>query len=151
MNSVTWNADSALELPPQGIDLLAMEPDASDSGAFKSGDSTTAEKRMDFEPSYEPPLEGVAEICLYRKRTIRLLRRYARLYVETSRLPSVLCGMEFQGHISSYPLNTFEDAVIFVWDIERCLGELSEFEYEVVARVILRKGTIWRIGSTHII
>ena len=61
-----------------------MEPDAADPSG------------MDFEPSpYEPPLDGVAEICLYRKHTITLLRRYARLYVETSRLPSALCGMEF--------------------------------------------------------
>jgi DNA-directed RNA polymerase specialized sigma24 family protein len=35
-------------------------------------------------------------------------------------------------------LRTFEDAVIFVFDIERCLGELGEHEYEVIARVILR-------------
>jgi hypothetical protein len=87
---------------------------------------------------YEPPIDGMPEICLYRKRTINLLRRYAKLSVETGRLPSVLSSMEFQAKITSYPLKTFEDAVIFVFDVERCLGELGEYEYEVIARVILR-------------
>lgn len=140
MSSSAWNpaetlGDPVVDLPGvdlsgldlSTIELKAMSPESTEPGA------------MDFEPSpYEPPLDGVAEICLYRKRTIKVLRRYARLYVETSRLPSALCGMEFHGRISSYPLQTFEDAVIFVWDVERCLGELSELEYEVVARVILR-------------
>jgi hypothetical protein len=94
---------------------------------------------IDSNPSpYEPPINGMAEVCLYRKRTINLLRRYGKLSVETGRLPSVLSGMEFQRKITSYPLQTFEDAVIFVFDVERCLGELGEYEYEVIARVILR-------------
>ena len=53
----------------------------------------------------------------------------------------MLGGLEFKAKISSYPLKTFEDAVIFVFDIERCLGELGEYEYEVVARVVLRGET----------
>ena len=50
----------------------------------------------------------------------------------------MLGGMGFRARISSYPLHTFEDAVIFVFDVERCLGELDKYEYEVLARVILR-------------
>jgi hypothetical protein len=87
----------------------------------------------------DPDEEGVAAICLYRKRTINLLQRYAKLSMETGRLPSVLSGMEFQAKISSYPLRTFEDAVIFVFDVEGCLAELGGTAYQVVARVIFRE------------
>jgi hypothetical protein len=39
-----------------------------------------------------------------------------------------------QGRISAYRLSTFEDAIIFVFDVERCLGELDDLEYAVIAR-----------------
>ena len=94
------------------------------------------------DPSSDPTADRMAEICLYRRRSIILLRRYAKLSMETGRLPSVLGGLEFQARISSYPLHTFEDAVIFVFDVERCLGELHERAYEVVARIVLREETV---------
>jgi len=134
--------------PHAGLELFANEidPDTIQLGSDPAfpGHSEVARgplnpRGIDSLPSpYEPPIDGMAEVCLYRKRTINLLRRYAKLSVETGRLPSVLSGMEFQRKITSYPLQTFEDAVIFVFDVERCLGELSEYEYEVIARVILR-------------
>ena len=37
--------------------------------------------------------------------------------------------------------------MIFVWDVERCLGELSELEYEVVARVVLRNTEVDRTAQ----
>ncbi len=99
-------------------------------------------------PSFEepPPEDQMAEICLYRRRSIILLRRYAKLAMETGRLPSVLGGLEFQARISSYPLHTFEDAVIFVFDMERCLGELNERSYEVIARIVLRDETAEQVA-----
>jgi len=130
-----------VDLLASGVDADAVNPD-SESVPCGKGDADHVRSSVggiDSSPSpYEPPIDGVAEICLYRKRTINLLRRYAKLSVETGRLPSVLSGMDFQPKISSYRLRTFEDAVIFVFDIERCLGELGEHEYEVIARVILR-------------
>jgi len=84
------------------------------------------------------PRKRAAAICLYRKKTINLLRRYNKLSMETSRLPSVLGGSGFRAKISSYPLHTFEDAVIFVYDVELCLGKLDGHSYEIVARVIFR-------------
>ena len=89
--------------------------------------------------SPEPPTEdeGTA-ICLYRKRTIAVLLRYHKLSLDTGRLPSKLGSMEFQARISSYPLHTFEDAVIFVFDVERSLKELDAFSWEIIARIVLR-------------
>ena len=130
-----------MDLLANGVDGDAVNPDSESvpCGQDDLGRVTSSASGIDSSPSpYEPPIDGIAEVCLYRKRTINLLRRYAKLSVETGRLPSVLSGMDFQPKISSYPLRTFEDAVIFVFDIERCLGELGEYEYEVIARVILR-------------
>src|SRR5450432_345861 len=128
-----------------------LNPELADGGGFRDakaephgpdpeiGKGTATMSTIDLCASlYEAPIDGIAEVCLYRKRTINLMRRYAKLSVETGRLPSALSSLDFQPKITSYPLHTFEDAVIFVFDIERCLGELSELEYEIVARVILR-------------
>jgi len=82
------------------------------------------------------PRKRAAAICLYRKKTINLLRRYNKLSMETGHLPSALGGSAFRAKISSYPLHTFEDAVIFVYDVELCLERLNEQSYEIVARVV---------------
>ena len=127
MSTSIWNGGGDANADALfGVELLA-----------NAEDSDTVEGRPSDEWSYDLP-EGAPETCLYRRRTVNLLRRYAKLSTETGRLPSMLGGMEFQARISSYPLHTFEDAVIFVFDVERCLGELSEHEYEIVARVVLR-------------
>ena len=82
------------------------------------------------------------ELRAYRDRTIALLRRYFMLSIETGRLPSLLGREFFRAKCSSYRLVTFEDAVIFVQDIERCLQELDPFSKAVVARVILHGCTL---------
>lgn len=135
-------AETNLELLASQIDAEGWQDDSEDIALREDrniGQSEVCkvEDELQYSP-YEPPIDGAAEVCLYRKRTINLLRRYGKLSIETGRLPSVLGGLEFRAKISSYPLKTFEDAFIFVFDIERCLGELDECEYEVVARVVLR-------------
>ena len=89
----------------------------------------------------EAPTEREPELCLYRSRTISVLKRYLRLSIETGRLPSMLGNLHFRARVSSYPLHTFEDAVIFVLDVERSLQELDRFSLEVIARVILQEHT----------
>src|ERR1700716_3580169 len=141
MDAILPISKGNLDLLANGVDADAVNPGSESGPSGKDAvDRVTSDlSGIDSSPSpYEPPIDGMAEVCLYRKRTINLLRRYAKLSVETGRLPSVLSGMDFQPKISSYRLRTFEDAVIFVFDIERCLGELGEHEYEVIARVILR-------------
>src|SRR5258706_14047572 len=120
-STATWNVAADVELLANATDQDAADPNGTDPDAIDPD-------AVDLSPSpYEPPMDEVAEICLYRKRTINLLQRYAKLSIETGRLPSVLGGMGFRARISSYPLHTFEDAVIFVFDVERCLGELDKY------------------------
>lgn len=81
------------------------------------------------------------ELCLYRQRTIWLLRRYMRLSVEVGRLPSLLGREFFRTKATSYRSPAFEDVVIFVHDIESSLAKLDRFFQELIARVILQEYT----------
>ena len=88
------------------------------------------------------PVPPRDELRAYRDRTIALLRRYFMLSIETGRLPSLLGREFFRAKCSSYRLVTFEDAVIFVQDIETCLRELDPFPKAVIGRVILHGCTL---------
>jgi hypothetical protein len=79
------------------------------------------------------------DLRLYRKRTIGILRRYMRLSIEVGRLPSLLGREFFRTRVTSYRASTFEDAVIFVHDVERSLDTLSEFDKKLIARIVLQE------------
>jgi DNA-directed RNA polymerase specialized sigma24 family protein len=99
------------------------------------------------------PKEGVTEeasttvpgadpdLWLYRDRTIALLRRYMRLAVEVGRLPSILGREFFRTRVTSYHTQTFEDSVIFVQDIERCLDQLDAADKAVIGLIVLEDHT----------
>lgn len=76
---------------------------------------------------------------IYRGRTVGMLRRYMRYSLETGRLPSLLGREFFRSKVTSYRVTTFEDRVIFVHDIEICLGRLIEFSRQVIARYFLQE------------
>ena len=84
------------------------------------------------------PLGGLA---FYRRRTESLLRRYMSVSMDMGRVPSVMGNLEFRGRGSSYRIRNFEDAVIFVIDVERCLKRLDGFSQELVARIALQEYT----------
>jgi predicted DNA-binding protein (UPF0251 family) len=81
------------------------------------------------------------DLWLYRDRTVALLKRYLRFSVEVGRLPSLLGREFFRTRVSSYRVGTFEDAVIFVHDVEKCLEELGRFDQELIAKVVLQDYT----------
>jgi hypothetical protein len=76
---------------------------------------------------------------VYRGRTVAMLRRYMRYSIETGRLPSILGREFFRAKVTSYTVVTFEDRVIFVHDMERCLEKLDEFSRQLIARHILQE------------
>jgi hypothetical protein len=45
--------------------------------------------------------------------------------------------------VTSYTVVTFEDRVIFVHDMERCLDRLDEFSRQLIARHILQEHDRW--------
>jgi DNA-directed RNA polymerase specialized sigma24 family protein len=81
------------------------------------------------------------ELWLYRDRTVGLLRRYFRYSVELGRLPSLLGREFFRSRVTSYRMHSFEDAVIFVHDVERCLEKLDSFSQQLIARLALQEYT----------
>jgi hypothetical protein len=79
------------------------------------------------------------DLWLYRDRTIALLRRYLHLSIEIGRVPSLLGREIFRSRVTSYRLTTFEDAVIFVHDVETSLERLDQFSQQLIARVVLQE------------
>jgi hypothetical protein len=76
------------------------------------------------------------DLWLYRERTIAMLKRYLRISVEVGRLPSLLGRELFRSKVTSYRMSSFEDAVIFVHDVERALDQLDNFGKDLVAVII---------------
>jgi len=94
------------------------------------------------EPLIFPDIQAPAsdpDLWLYRKRTVGLLRRYMRLSMEVGRLPSLLGREFFRTRVTSYGASTFEDAVIFVHDVERSLEQLGEFDKKLIAKIVLQE------------
>jgi len=78
------------------------------------------------------------DLWLYRDRTVGMLRRYLRLSIEVGRLPSLLGREFFRTRVTSYTVSTFEDAVIFVHDVEKILERLDSFEKKLIAKVVFQ-------------
>lgn len=84
---------------------------------------------------YKPP----ASLAFYRKHTEKLLRRYLYASTQVGRAPSVLSEPIARGWASCRPVRTFEDAVIFVLDIENCINQLSPLDRELISRISLQE------------
>jgi DNA-directed RNA polymerase specialized sigma24 family protein len=106
---------ASLEPPPAGAPGAAVPTE-------------TASERLGSDP----------DLWLYRDRTLGLLTRYMRVSVEVGRLPSLLGREFFRTRVTSYTVATFENAVIFVHDVDRSLEQLDEFEQMLVARIALQ-------------
>lgn len=78
------------------------------------------------------------DLWLYRERTVALLKRYLRFSIEVGRLPSILGRELFRSKVTSYRMSSFEDAVIFVHDIERVLDQLDAFSKDLIAVIIFQ-------------
>jgi hypothetical protein len=86
--------------------------------------------------------ETEIELWPYRRRTVALLRRYARASVEVGRLPSLLGREFFRSRVTSYTMRNFEDVVIFVADMERAIEKLTAIEKKMLAMNVLEEYTI---------
>ena len=114
------------------LEIIAQS-DPSDSGQKVTAEPWAADWRD--EASWE--LERTRKI--YRARTVAMLRRYMRYSLETGRLPSLLGREFFRAKVTSYTVVTFEDRVIFVHDMEKCLAKLDDFSRQLIARHILQE------------
>ncbi len=88
-----------------------------------------------------PVAEPVVSVAFYRKHTENMLRRYLYASMQVGRAPSILGDPVSRGWASSRPVRTFEDAVIFVLDLERCLDKLGSLDRQLLSRIVLQEYT----------
>jgi AraC-like DNA-binding protein len=103
-----------------------------------------AKKAAQKEEQAEKPgtTQAPVEMAFYRKYTEGMLRRYMYRSMEIGRVPSLLGDFSFRGRSSNRKAYTFEDSVIFVYDVERCLARLNRLERELVGRIALQEYTL---------
>lgn len=70
-----------------------------------------------------------------------MLRRYLYASMLVGRAPELLRGQVGRGWVSSRPIRTFEDAVIFVLDVEKCLKKLNPLDRNLLSRIVLQDYT----------
>ena len=81
------------------------------------------------------------ELAFYRKYTEALLRRYVKLSMESGRAPSLLGREMFRGKVTQYRVRCFDDVVIFVHDVDRCLKSLDAEQNLLITRIALQEYT----------
>ena len=114
-----------------GIETQTFVAEPSDTLASLGGIEQTQPFEQDLQQSD-------SDLWIYRERTAGLLRRYFHVSIEVGRLPSLLGRELFRAKVSSYTAHTFEDAVIFVHDVEHCLEDLDEFDHQVLGKVVFQ-------------
>jgi hypothetical protein len=82
------------------------------------------------------------ELAFYRKYTEALLRRYAHMSLELARVPSLLGKEMFRGKVTNYVVHGFDDVVIFVHDVEKCLEKLDLEQQQLIERIALQEYTL---------
>jgi hypothetical protein len=94
-----------------------------------------------IEPAKNAEAEPPISLAFYRKHTESMLRRYLYASMQVGRAPSILSDPVSRGWASSRPIRTFEDAVIFVLDIEKCLDRLNSLDRQMLSRIVLQEYT----------
>ncbi|MGA2890305.1 MAG: sigma factor-like helix-turn-helix DNA-binding protein [Terracidiphilus sp.] len=129
---------AALQLP------IVLEP--GNSRRAWQQDRETEEEKPARSPSPKSIVkaqaaEPVVSLGFYRKHTESLLRRYLYASMQVGRAPNILGDSVGRGWCSSRPIRTFEDAVIFVLDVERCLHQLNSLDRMMLNRIVIQEYT----------
>jgi predicted DNA-binding protein (UPF0251 family) len=77
------------------------------------------------------------EIAVYREYTEAMLRRYSTMAMEQGRVPSLLGRELFRGNVTSYKVQAFDDVVIFVHDMEKCIAAVEPGLRYLIRRVAI--------------
>jgi hypothetical protein len=93
----------------------------------------------------EKPVERkqvTTSLAFYRKYTEAMLRRYAHMSLELARVPSLLGKEMFRGKVTNYVVRGFDDVVIFVHDVEKCLIKLDAKQQQLIERIAVQEYTL---------
>jgi hypothetical protein len=78
-----------------------------------------------------------------RTRTMALLHRFLRTALSLGRMPSLFGREIFRTSLRARPPSAFEDSVLFVCDIEKCIAQLNPLEQRLIAYCILENRSEW--------
>ena len=81
------------------------------------------------------------QTAFYRSYTEAMLRRYGVLSMESGRVPSMLGREMFRGKVTNYRVHGFDDVVIFVHDVERCIQVLTAEQQRLIVRIGVQEYT----------
>lgn len=84
---------------------------------------------------------------LYRDHTRAMLRKFFRMSLHLGRVPSMVGGQMFRGRVTVYEVHTFEDTVIFVHDMERCLERLDELSRILISMIVFQEYTLVEVAD----
>jgi hypothetical protein len=115
-------------------ELVAQESVAKRQGTTAAA---LARKLEEAETGQTAPVS----LAFYRTHTVNTLRRYLYASMQVGRTPSILGDPVGRGWVSSRKVRTFEDALIFVLDVERCLEKLDALERVLLSRMVLQDYT----------
>ena len=104
-----------------------------------------AQERLRSAPVFRVVLSP--QTAFYRSYTEAMLRRYGVLSLESGRVPSLLGREMFRGKVTSYRVHAFDDVVIFVHDVERCIGLLSADQQRLILRIGVQEYTFGEAAS----
>jgi hypothetical protein len=129
---------AALQLP---MVWGASNPQVGWQEDWRQGQEKPAARREAKAPANAPAAGPLVSLGFYRKHTESMLRRYLYASMQVGRAPSILGDPVGRGWASSRPIRTFEDAVIFVLDIEMCLSQLGSLDRQMLSRIVLQEYT----------
>jgi hypothetical protein len=95
------------------------------------------------EPRFQRPAHLLRrDVAVYRKFTQAMLHRYLRMSMEAGKVPSLLGQEMFRGRVTCYRVEGFDDVVIFLHDVDRCLERLDPEQQRLVRRIALEQYTV---------
>jgi DNA-directed RNA polymerase specialized sigma24 family protein len=77
--------------------------------------------------------------AFYRRYTETILRRYSKMRMEAGRVSSLMGRELFRGDVTSYRVQSFDDVVIFVHDVESCLAKLDNGQQLLIERIAIQE------------
>ena len=88
-----------------------------------------------------PQLRVVGGRSQSRQVALKVLHRYLQMSMMVGRTPCFLGKEVIRGRATSHRMPSFEDAVIFLFDVEKCLKLLDPLSQAVVAHIALEDYT----------
>jgi hypothetical protein len=82
-----------------------------------------------------------ADVFYLRAHTHGMLRRYLYASMQPCRIACTLNSPIGRGWVSSRPIRTFEDTIIFIFDMEKCIKSLPSLDRDLLDKIVIQEYT----------